>query len=439
MRDARYLTVTSRAPTPSEAPSGRTSPPCGFLLQTLGAIDLVGPDGERRRAVLAQPKRLALLVYLGARDGRSFVRRDALLSLFWPEHDETGARAALRQAIHFLRSALGAPIIMRRGDDEVAIAPGELSLDAVRFATAVREGRAEDALALYRGDFLEGFLLSGVAPELEEWIETERTALRARAIGAALSLARREEANRRLESATRWARRAAALAPYDESAQRLLITLLDAGGDQGAALHTYNAFRHRLVRELEVEPSVQTRALVSAIRARSAATEAVAVAPPYARGPAGVAIDSARATSSLSVLPFRFDGPAENTFLGVSIAEEIRDALHAVEGLTIASRIESEAWREHDHEALRRLGVDTVLSGEIRQDDARVRISARLLSLADNRELWHETYERNSVDLFSVVRRLVQAIVGALRIALAADRTTHLVRPPTTDMEAYRL
>jgi hypothetical protein len=34
-------------------------------LQTLGQIDLSAADGHELRGILAQPKRLALLVYLG--------------------------------------------------------------------------------------------------------------------------------------------------------------------------------------------------------------------------------------------------------------------------------------------------------------------------------------------------------------------------------------
>ena len=443
MRDVRDLTVTSRVPAEPAPPAGPAASPSGFLLRSLGAIDLVGPDAKRRPIVLVQPKRLALLVFLAARGSHSFVRRDALLSLFWPEHDETGARGALRQALHFLRSALGPSVIVRRGDDELAIASGELTLDAVAFTTAVREGRAEDALELYRGDFLEGFLLAGVAPELDEWIETERAALRARALDAALSLSRREEAARRLDAAAHWARRAAALAPYDESVQRRLITLLDACGDQGAAVHTYNAFRLRLTRELEVEPSAQTCALVTAIRARRVTSESASVDALDALEPLRIPTVVSRTTSSMAVLPFRFTGPAENAFFGAGIAGEIRDALQAVEGLTISSRIESEAWSERHHDmddaALRQLGVDTVLFGQIDQNDTRLRIAVRLIDVGEGRELWRETYERSTADLFAIVRRLVQAIVGALRITLAADRPTHLIRPPTTDMEAYQL
>ena len=67
-------------------------------LRTLGTLDLRdGAMGEIRR-VLAQPKRLALLVYLALAPAAP--RRDSLLALFWPELDQGRARLALRQAVH---------------------------------------------------------------------------------------------------------------------------------------------------------------------------------------------------------------------------------------------------------------------------------------------------------------------------------------------------
>jgi len=45
-------------------------------LETLGAPSLRGPGGAEIRAVLAQPKRLALLTYLALAQPRGFHRRD---------------------------------------------------------------------------------------------------------------------------------------------------------------------------------------------------------------------------------------------------------------------------------------------------------------------------------------------------------------------------
>ena len=67
-------------------------------LRTFGTLEL--RDTERRdvRGVLAQPKRLGLLVYLALAHDGGFCRRDAVLPVFWPELDEQHARASLRQA-----------------------------------------------------------------------------------------------------------------------------------------------------------------------------------------------------------------------------------------------------------------------------------------------------------------------------------------------------
>jgi len=83
-------------------------------LRTLGALQLQGPAGDELRSALAQPRRVALLVYLVLATPRGLHRRDKLLALFWPEHDEQHARNALSQAVHFLRRTLGADAILSR-------------------------------------------------------------------------------------------------------------------------------------------------------------------------------------------------------------------------------------------------------------------------------------------------------------------------------------
>src|SRR5215212_10529857 len=104
-------------------------------LRTLGVLDLRGGDGQEFRAVLQQPKRLALLVYLAvASRTRRFHRRDALLALFWPELDTDHARAALRRSLYFLRRSLGDDVVEGRGDEEVGVAEERLWCDAAAFA-----------------------------------------------------------------------------------------------------------------------------------------------------------------------------------------------------------------------------------------------------------------------------------------------------------------
>ena len=115
-------------------------------LRTLGAVDLRDADGRELRAVLAQPKRFALLAYLAAAAPAGFHRRDALLALFWPELDAAHARDALNTALAFLRRSLGSGVVVSRGAEEVAVDPGALWCDAAAFLRAIAAGRCAVAL-----------------------------------------------------------------------------------------------------------------------------------------------------------------------------------------------------------------------------------------------------------------------------------------------------
>src|SRR2546426_8861371 len=83
----------------------------------LGGLNLLGVGGHELKSVLAQPKRVALLAYLAAATPKRLHRRDSLVALFWPELDQEHARAALRQALHGLRHALGEGVLVSRGDE----------------------------------------------------------------------------------------------------------------------------------------------------------------------------------------------------------------------------------------------------------------------------------------------------------------------------------
>lgn len=246
-------------------------------LRLLGPVGLSMADGAEVRAVLTQPKRLALLAYLAAASPGVFHRRDALLALFWPDCTERQARLALRQALHHLRRALGASVIANRGGSELGLAPGVLWCDATAFRRALCDGEPIEALELYRGDFLEAFSMHGISIELERWLEEERLALRALAFGAASALSEGAANEGELALGIQWARRALALSAGDESALRRLVRMLDQYGDRAGALRTAEMFARRMRQELDAEPAPETAALLSDIRSRAAVRPSVAV------------------------------------------------------------------------------------------------------------------------------------------------------------------
>ncbi len=235
--------------------------------RTLGSIELVGPPDRDLQPILVGPKRLALLAYLALATPRGFHRKDTLLGLFWPELDQPHARRALRNLTHEVRVAVGPGVLVNRGDDELALDRGRLWCDAAAFEEALAAGDLERASELYRGVLLEGFFVSG-APEFEFWLARERDRLHRCALEAAGRLSAREEALGHTVEAVRWARRAAALAPYEEGPLRELAALLDRCGDRVEAVRAYDEFERRLAQDLELAPSPETQALIEAVRVR---------------------------------------------------------------------------------------------------------------------------------------------------------------------------
>jgi TolB-like protein/DNA-binding SARP family transcriptional activator/Flp pilus assembly protein TadD len=237
-------------------------------LRTLGALELTSAESNAVSSVLAQPRRAALLCYLALAAPHGFHRRDTLFALFWPEEDAEQARHALRQSVYLLRRTLGAKTIVSRGTDELALAPDQVRCDVWELEAAITQGRPADALALYRGELLPGFHISG-APEFERWLDQERVRVKRLAVEAAWALAGERERESDAAGAVEAARCAVALVPEDETAIRRLMILLERVGDGVAAVRAYEAFAWNLEGEYELQPSAETQALVARIRAAS--------------------------------------------------------------------------------------------------------------------------------------------------------------------------
>ncbi len=234
-------------------------------LRVLGTIDLRNAAGDDLDALLAQPKRLALLAYLAAATPVGFHRRDKLLALFWPELDQEHARASLRKAVYVVRRALGEEVLVSRGDEELGVDPQRLWCDAVAFTDAVERGELARALELYRGDLLDGFFVPA-AGEFDRWLDGERQRLREIAATAAWTMAESYGADAELTHAARWVRRAMRLAPDDERRTRKAMRMLAGMGEKAGAIRLYEEFVRRMASEHEAEPAAETQALARAIR-----------------------------------------------------------------------------------------------------------------------------------------------------------------------------
>ncbi len=234
-------------------------------LGVLGSALLERSDGVSVHSVLTQPRRIALLTYLTLVRPGEFVSRDAITAAFWPDSDDTRARNALRQGIHFLRRSLGATAIEARGDHAVRVSDSVVTCDAIEFDELMAARRFEDALGRFRGGFLDDVPLTGMA-DIEDWADRKRHHYRQNALAAMLELHRTALREGRQVSAVDWARRALDLDPLCADAAIALIDTLGEAGDAVAAVQTYEAYRDRLRGELELEPPDKVRRSVDGWR-----------------------------------------------------------------------------------------------------------------------------------------------------------------------------
>jgi serine/threonine-protein kinase len=255
-----------------------------FRLLTLGGAALVDSTGL---VVAEQRRRLALLVLLASGRERG-VSRDKLIAALSPESPSDSARHALHQLLYYLRQQVGDDAFL--GTDPLRLNRDVVGFDVAEFEAALAAGALEDAVALYRGPFLDGFHL-GDSIEFEEWAAGERGRLAARHADALARLAEAAAARGDDTAACSWWRRLTELDPLSGRAALGLVRSLAAAGDRTGAVR--HARRHeRLVRaEIGGEPEPGLAALVAELQradSRVAPPGASAIAPgaPAAIAPA---------------------------------------------------------------------------------------------------------------------------------------------------------
>lgn len=238
---------------------------CRITLRLLGAVELQDARGCEAASVLAQPKRVALLAYLALAPAGEFVARAKLVGVFWPDLDEAHARAALRQALGFLRRSLGGALFVSRGLEALRLDGEACWCDVVAFERALAAGDVEGALALYQGELLDGVYLSH-APTFEEWRERQRARL-ARAYATALEqvAARRADDGDVVAAVECWR---TLVAHLPESGRHVLglMQALAAAGSRVEALHVAEWHRARLAREMGTTPDAAVLALAAQLR-----------------------------------------------------------------------------------------------------------------------------------------------------------------------------
>jgi DNA-binding SARP family transcriptional activator len=211
----------------------------------------------------AKPREL-LLYLLSHPDGSS---REQIGLVFWPEASSMQVKNNFHVMLHHVRKALGRADLIAFDRDRYRIA-WELGVtfDAREFERRVRTGlRAKsvadltDAVALYRGEFLDG-------AEIGDWHLAMRDVLRRLHLDAVLFLGQSSLEQDSYENAAEWFRRAITADPFHEEAHRRLMVALSRGGHRSEALRQYDRLAQALNKDMEAQPDRETNLLYDRLR-----------------------------------------------------------------------------------------------------------------------------------------------------------------------------
>ncbi len=147
--------------------------------------------------------------------------------------------------------------------------------------------------------------------------------------------------------------------------------------------------------------------------------------------------------NSIAVLPFiNMSAEASQDYFSDGLSEELLNVLTRVEGLKVASRTSSFAYKNDTRnirQIARRLRVANILEGSVRKVGDRLRITAQLIDTRNDRHLWSDSYDRDMDDIFQVQAEIANAIVSALTTELGVGLQAVSVQSATSNVDAYDL
>ena len=152
--------------------------------------------------------------------------------------------------------------------------------------------------------------------------------------------------------------------------------------------------------------------------------------------------EAAAPVGSIAVLPFTDMSQAKDQeFFCDGMTEDLRATLARLPGLRVASRTSAMAYNGRAVDARtvgRELDVAAVLEGTVQQIGTRLRITASLIGTADGFQLWSESFDRDTTDIFAVQDDITRSVATSLSVTLSRSRPS-LVPHTTSNVEAYQL
>jgi DNA-binding winged helix-turn-helix (wHTH) protein/TolB-like protein/tetratricopeptide (TPR) repeat protein len=146
---------------------------------------------------------------------------------------------------------------------------------------------------------------------------------------------------------------------------------------------------------------------------------------------------------SIAVLPFKpLLAESRDESLELGMADTLIARLSNIREISVRpiSSVRKYGALEQDPIAAgREQRVDAVLDGQIQKAGEKVRVTVRLLRVADGVLIWASQFDEKMTDIFAVQDSISERVTAALAVRLTSEEQRGLTKRHTDDTEAYQL
>jgi TolB-like protein/tRNA A-37 threonylcarbamoyl transferase component Bud32/Tfp pilus assembly protein PilF len=145
----------------------------------------------------------------------------------------------------------------------------------------------------------------------------------------------------------------------------------------------------------------------------------------------------------LAVLPFaNLSGDPEQEYLSDGLTQEMITQLGGLhpQRLSVIARTSIMHYKKSDKtidQVGRELGVDYILEGSARREAGRVRITAELIQVRNQAQLWAESYEREPAGILALQSDVARKVAESLALKLLPAEQARLASARPVNPEAY--
>jgi TolB-like protein/DNA-binding winged helix-turn-helix (wHTH) protein/Tfp pilus assembly protein PilF len=145
----------------------------------------------------------------------------------------------------------------------------------------------------------------------------------------------------------------------------------------------------------------------------------------------------------LAVMPLtNLSGDTSQEYLSEGLTEELITQLGSLnpQRLSVIARTSAMSYRNTTKDAREigsELSVDFLVSGSVRREKGRIRVSAQLVRVSDQSNLWTANYDREFENILALENDVARSVASQIALRLTPEGAARLEEPRPVDPQAY--